>query len=297
VGARSRRPERTRSHRGPGDLDSRPRGVPDGARSRLGAAPLVPPRGAGGGRRGARPPRLRCDRSGSPPRGARRRPWRSSGAAGRGDRRGLGRGPGPARRSRRRRAAGPGRARAPDRGCLHDDEDRQRRDRRIRVAQDERRGRGGPRDRGGCSLGVDGRGRGRCGRGAAGRSRRHGEPEACRGAALYRASVANNAGLWGSGSAVTWQPVADGVLGLAYTYFDDAGRELPPPGGAEDARADRSRIASVAIALLLAERRADPRWIDPADPDPETRSYRKVRLGGRIGLRNQRTIAAGGGAG
>jgi len=106
------------------------------------------------------------------------------------------------------------------------------------------------------------------------------------GCILYRATVASNASLWGTGNAVAWQPLADGVSTLAFRYFDEAGIEVPAPGGAESARDGRGRIASVETRVVALEKRPDAAWRDPADPDPTTAAYRKAEQVVRVALRN-----------
>jgi hypothetical protein len=80
------------------------------------------------------------------------------------------------------------------------------------------------------------------------------------GGILYRASLANNAALWGTGNAVTWQPLADSVASLGFRYFDDTGRS--PPGGAQADALTRTRIALVEVRILVLEARPDPDWTD-----------------------------------
>jgi type II secretory pathway pseudopilin PulG len=102
---------------------------------------------------------------------------------------------------------------------------------------------------------------------------------------LYRASLANNAALWGTGNAVSWQPLADGVASLGFRYFDEAGREIAPPGGAQASAAARARIALVEARLVVLEGHPDPSWTDPRDPDPATAHYRKVDASFTVSLR------------
>jgi hypothetical protein len=104
------------------------------------------------------------------------------------------------------------------------------------------------------------------------------------GATLYRASVANNAALWGTGSAVVWQPVADGISTLSFRYFDEGGEEIAAPGGAESSRLLRGRIAAVEVRIVALESRPEAGWTDPADSDPATIHYRKAECARRIAL-------------
>ena len=107
------------------------------------------------------------------------------------------------------------------------------------------------------------------------------------GATLYRASVANNAALWGTGSAVVWQPVADGISTLSFSYFDEDGEEIPAPGGAESSRHVRARIAAVEVRIVALESRPDAAWTDPADLDPATSHYRKAECIQRVAILNR----------
>jgi len=73
-------------------------------------------------------------------------------------------------------------------------------------------------------------------------------------------------------------PVADGVRALRLTYFDTAGNEMAPPGGAEADRRARAEIRRVRVELEGLAPDPDPRWFDPADADPDTRHHRKFRI-------------------
>jgi len=73
-------------------------------------------------------------------------------------------------------------------------------------------------------------------------------------------------------------PVADGIRALRLTYFDAAGNEMTPPGGAEDARRSRAEIRRIRIELEGLAPEPDPRWSDPEDSDPDTRHHRKFRI-------------------
>jgi len=112
------------------------------------------------------------------------------------------------------------------------------------------------------------------------------------GAILYRATVASNASLWGTGNAVVWQPLADGISTLAFRYFDEEGSEIAPPGGAQTSAAERARIAAVEVRVVALERLPDRAWTDPNDPNPATASYRKAEDRVRIDLRNARALTA-----
>ena len=93
-------------------------------------------------------------------------------------------------------------------------------------------------------------------------------------------------------NAVSWQPLADGVASLGFRYFDDAGREIAPPGGAQADATSRALIARVEVRLLVLEARADPAWNDPRDSDPATIHYRKVDAAFSVSLRSARLRAA-----
>ena len=112
------------------------------------------------------------------------------------------------------------------------------------------------------------------------------------GAILYRATLANNASLWGTGNAIVWQPLADGISTLAFRYFDDEGIEIAPPGGAQASAAERARIASIEVRIVALERLPDRAWTDSNDPNPATASYRKADDRMRIDLRNARPVTA-----
>jgi hypothetical protein len=111
------------------------------------------------------------------------------------------------------------------------------------------------------------------------------------GCILYRATLSNNAAVWGTGNAVIWQPLADGIAAIRFRYFDETGTELAPPGGAEGARDARGRIASVRVGVTAIERRPDPDWTDRSDPDPATAHYRKAEGAEWIVLRSAGLLA------
>jgi len=73
-------------------------------------------------------------------------------------------------------------------------------------------------------------------------------------------------------------PVADGVRALRLNYFDAAGNELAPPGGADAARRARAEIRRIRIELEGMAPESDPHWRDPADSDPDTQHHRKFRI-------------------
>ena len=108
------------------------------------------------------------------------------------------------------------------------------------------------------------------------------------GRVLYRASLANNALLAGTGNAVSWQPLADDVSTLALRYFDEGGTEIAAPGGAQAASAARARIALVEVRIVVLESRPDPDWTDAQDPDPATVHFRKVEARFTVAPRSAR---------
>lgn len=106
------------------------------------------------------------------------------------------------------------------------------------------------------------------------------------GYVLYRGTLTNNASLWGTGNAIVWQPLADGISTLAFRYFDLGGEEVPPPGGAQSDREARRKIVAIEVRLVALEKRADSVWEDPADPSAATMSYRKAEGIERVTLRS-----------
>lgn len=106
------------------------------------------------------------------------------------------------------------------------------------------------------------------------------------GAILYRARLSTNALTWGTGNAVIWQPVVDGVARLAIRYLDVDGNAIDPPGGAESGRDLRARIAQVEIRIVVLEKRPDGDWTDPTDTNPGTVHMRKMDELLRVSLRN-----------
>jgi len=106
------------------------------------------------------------------------------------------------------------------------------------------------------------------------------------GCLLYRASVANNASLWGTGNAIVWQPVSDGISTLGFRYFDESGEEIAPRGGAESEREARAQISTIEVRVVALEKQLDVAWRDPGDTNPATASYRKAEIVFRVALRN-----------
>ena len=79
-------------------------------------------------------------------------------------------------------------------------------------------------------------------------------------------------------------PIVDNVRSLRFRYFDRAGNEIAPPGGAETdaAIAARASIRRVRVEIEALTRDADPHWVDEDDTDPDTRRFRKFELEGDI---------------
>jgi type II secretory pathway pseudopilin PulG len=79
-------------------------------------------------------------------------------------------------------------------------------------------------------------------------------------------------------------PIVDNVRSLRFRYYDRAGNEVSPPGGAEtpEAIAARSTIRRVGMEIEALTRDSDPHWQDPDDADPDTRWFRKFELGGEV---------------
>jgi hypothetical protein len=108
---------------------------------------------------------------------------------------------------------------------------------------------------------------------------------------LYRITLNNDVTKWGTGTFVVKQPVLEGVASLTLRYWDALGVELDPAslGGTDTAaaRLARSRIRRIGIEAVSLTGDPVPGWTDPDDPDPATRSYRKLRLRAEIAPRNQ----------
>lgn len=105
---------------------------------------------------------------------------------------------------------------------------------------------------------------------------------------LYRMTLNNDAATCCSGGFVVRTPVVENVRSLRFRYYDHAGNELTPPGGAEnpDSIATRGAIRRVGVEIEALTRDPDLHWFDTNDPDPATRSYRKFRLAGDVTPRN-----------
>ena len=105
---------------------------------------------------------------------------------------------------------------------------------------------------------------------------------------LYRIGFNEDPATFGTPAFVTRTVLAENIRSLRFRYFDRAGNEIAPPGGADTAVAiaDRARISRVAIEIEALTRDPDPRYVDQADADPTTRAYRKFLLAGNVTPRN-----------
>lgn len=100
---------------------------------------------------------------------------------------------------------------------------------------------------------------------------------------LYRVTLDDSAG-------IVRTPLIENVRSLRFRYFDRAGQEILPVGGA-DLPADKStraaiRRVSVELEGLTRDPDPNPRWVDPTDSDPDTRQLRKFLLAGDVTPRN-----------
>ena len=114
---------------------------------------------------------------------------------------------------------------------------------------------------------------------------------------LYRITLNNDIGSWGSAGFFVRTPVLDNVRSMTFRYLGVRGvlnEGFDPTtvaddiGGADTSEGRRTRAAIVAIevAIEALTRDPDPRFEDREDPNPATRSYRKFRLKGWVRPRN-----------
>jgi prepilin-type N-terminal cleavage/methylation domain-containing protein len=113
---------------------------------------------------------------------------------------------------------------------------------------------------------------------------------------LYRMTLSNDVGQWGSSDFIVREVLAEGVGSLRFRYFDAAGHQINSTydlttisddiGGAESDAALRARIRRVEFELVGLASDPDPDWIDRSDPDPKTRSFHKYALAGTARPRN-----------
>ena len=107
---------------------------------------------------------------------------------------------------------------------------------------------------------------------------------------LYRMTLNPSTATWGGASFLQRTPLIENVRSLLFRYFDDTGAEIDAAtlgGGDTDAARDaRRRIRRIQFTITGLTRESDLGWIDPADPDPATRSFRKFELSGVVAPRN-----------
>ncbi len=114
---------------------------------------------------------------------------------------------------------------------------------------------------------------------------------------LYRISLNNDTGTWGSPDFLVRTPIAENVRSLSLRYYDSSGAQInafdlsqtaDDIGGGETpaARRDRSRIHRIELDLEGLTRDPDLYWKDPDDADPDTWAFRKFQLRGDVSVRN-----------
>jgi len=113
---------------------------------------------------------------------------------------------------------------------------------------------------------------------------------------LYRITLSNDVGHWGTSDFVTRTVLAENMGSLVLRYFDEAGAQINGTldlsstaediGGGDATIDDRSRIRRVEVALTGLARDPDPDWTDASDGNPQTRHFRKFRLASSISPRN-----------
>lgn len=101
---------------------------------------------------------------------------------------------------------------------------------------------------------------------------------------LYRLILDDDPGLCCGTNFATRVPIVGNVRALRFRYFDRAGNELTPPGGAETTAAidTRAAIRRVAVEIEALTRDSDPHWFDPDDTDPDTQRFKKFLLEGEV---------------
>ena len=99
---------------------------------------------------------------------------------------------------------------------------------------------------------------------------------------LYRISLDNDPGQYGSSGFANRTVLADNIRDLRFRYFDAAGNEIAPPGGNDDtARINaRASISRVAVELETLTR----------NPDPRTKTFGTFQLAGEVTPRNRGKI-------
>ncbi len=105
---------------------------------------------------------------------------------------------------------------------------------------------------------------------------------------LYRVTLNNDIGTWGSSGFAVRTPLIENVKSLTFRYFDSKGAELTAPGGAETSAsvATRSKIRRIQVDVVGLTRDPDLDFRDLSDTSPATRMYRKFGLTGEVTPRN-----------
>ena len=119
---------------------------------------------------------------------------------------------------------------------------------------------------------------------------------------LYRISLSNSPGDWGSANFFVREPLAENVRSLTFRYLDakddplNTGFDLATTSddiGGSEAVTDTMRRNSIrTIELTVVGLTPDPDlgWVDPDDPDPDTRAFRKFQLESDVVRRNSGLI-------
>ncbi len=115
---------------------------------------------------------------------------------------------------------------------------------------------------------------------------------------LYRISLNNNVGTWGSSDFFTRTPLVDNVYSMNFKYYNQTGLQANSTfdltsttddiGGVDGgtAEATRSSIRRVGVELTGLTPDPDLNWVDTGDPYAATQNQRKFALSGDIHPRN-----------
>ncbi len=114
---------------------------------------------------------------------------------------------------------------------------------------------------------------------------------------LYRITLNNDVGTWGARGFLVKTPLLENVRSMTFRYHGargplngtfDLGRLSDDIGGGDtpSARRVRSAIRWIEVDIEGLTRDPDLSYTDAADPNPETRRYRKFRLHGEAAPRN-----------
>lgn len=115
---------------------------------------------------------------------------------------------------------------------------------------------------------------------------------------LYRITLNNNVGTWGSAAFIQRTPLVENVRSMTFRYFGQTGTALNPTfdltttaddiGGAETAAAlqNRGSIRRVNVSLEGLTRDPDATWTDATDTNAATQRFRKFTLSGDVTPRN-----------